>query len=119
MRISDWSSDVCSSDLQRSAIPPRVAPELWRPSEEECGEQHRKGITGLEGATRSNAGTFERAREQARRAPIAACATAESAADNKRHKTRGARQFAPIIQRVGRVCGQEKIVRASGRGRGG
>src|SRR3546814_16901493 len=89
-----------------------VAPELWRPSEEECGEQHRKGITGLEGATRSNAGTFERAREQARRAPIAACATAESAADNRRHKTRGARQFAPIIQREGRVFGHEKIGRA-------
>src|SRR3546814_12276730 len=27
MRISDWSSDVCSSDLGRAAVPVRAVPE--------------------------------------------------------------------------------------------
>src|SRR3546814_12560853 len=29
MRISDWSSDVCSSDLEGVPITPRVKDEIW------------------------------------------------------------------------------------------
>src|SRR3546814_4224548 len=33
MRISDWSSDVCSSDLLRGVEPVRAAPEQLEPAE--------------------------------------------------------------------------------------
>src|SRR3546814_17338656 len=29
MRISDWSSDVCSSDLHRVLTPPKKMPPVW------------------------------------------------------------------------------------------
>src|SRR3546814_14473217 len=43
MRISDWSSDVCSSDLGRAAVPVRAVPErrsgLDRGAGGACGGQ--------------------------------------------------------------------------------
>src|SRR3546814_10884253 len=48
MRISDWSSDVCSSDLFRSAIP-SVSEEMPQPGERmtDGGEQGGRAIPVL------------------------------------------------------------------------
>src|SRR3546814_16003524 len=49
MRISDWSSDVCSSDLQ----PPRSAPrrrDPWRPHR--VGDGRRRRESGVQGPSR-------------------------------------------------------------------
>src|SRR3546814_7058824 len=36
MRISDWSSDVCSSDLRPPVIPPTVSATIARPVANHC-----------------------------------------------------------------------------------
>src|SRR3546814_7284052 len=44
MRISDWSSDVCSSDLEH----PRLAPRVGEPEQEgEHGEQNQPFQSGF------------------------------------------------------------------------
>src|SRR3546814_15039070 len=59
MRISDWSSDVCSSDLQRphGAIGNKVPAALTksRHAASPCSEQGRKTLTPAEGTLGSSA----------------------------------------------------------------
>src|SRR3546814_8816293 len=59
MRISDWSSDVCSSDLQRphGAIGNKVPAALTksRHAASPCSEQGRKTLTSAEGTLGSSA----------------------------------------------------------------
>src|SRR3546814_7273044 len=43
MRISDWSSDVCSSDLSGRIFRRRVAGHLWLQREPDRQRQHRPG----------------------------------------------------------------------------
>src|SRR3546814_16090871 len=47
MRISDWSSDVCSSDLAPQAVPPHPRPSpgsdgAARPRRDRCGQGRRR-----------------------------------------------------------------------------
>src|SRR3546814_6139815 len=45
MRISDWSSDVCSSDLRRVCSPPRTVPSTrWSPPRCAVGMRREGGV---------------------------------------------------------------------------
>src|SRR3546814_11339230 len=61
MRISDWSSDVCSSDLRRTAaITPRLhcLPKInrWPPSFSLSGAAPRQGVAGMPYVARDDRG---------------------------------------------------------------
>src|SRR3546814_5269611 len=50
MRISDWSSDVCSSDLRREAVSPRVGELLEGRRNRELHRDHAGAARGAFGA---------------------------------------------------------------------
>src|SRR3546814_18590239 len=82
MRISDWSSDVCSSDLRRCSRTTRaptgsasvhshsVRASRWKPLAWWCGMPPPRSIPGLTGSRRSHSDESARARRRADRAEI-------------------------------------------------
>src|SRR3546814_17634929 len=59
MRISDWSSDVCSSDLRIARIAERMA---CRPARESIGKDHRAAAAAHEGIDRDQIARCQRRR---------------------------------------------------------
>src|SRR3546814_19950212 len=88
MRISDWSSDVCSSDLQIG--PSRCNERAGGP------EMPRRGKVAAVGVARH-------ARKISRRQRILAAAESGEA----RHPVGHRRPFAPVSGQIGRASGRE------------
>src|SRR3546814_8005529 len=56
MRISDWSSDVCSSDLLTISLI-RVSPVTWRRRRADSGSSNRQDHSDLQAVSGPNATT--------------------------------------------------------------